>query len=550
MGRPGRHWIPDALIIAGASLLLFLPFLGQVNLFDWDEINFAESAREMLLTRDFLTVRIHFEPFWEKPPLFIWMQAFSMSIFGVNEFAARLPNAICGMVTLLALYGYGRKLVGRDFGLLWSFLYGTSLLPFVYFKSGIIDPWFNLFILAAILHFFLFTERGNPVDLLLSPFFVGLAILTKGPVALLIYTLTLISWWLINRKPVQLTVGRIVLFFLILIATGGFWFILQIAEGNWKILADFLSYQMRLFQTKDAGHGGFLLYHPLVLLVGVFPASFWALPVLLGERDTRITGSSFVNLLVVLFWIVIILFTIVQTKIVHYSSLCYFPITCMAAWSVRQGYAFRGRLHKPIHFSVVLLGILFAVLAFLVSRIEQIKPFLISRIEEKDPFAAGNLGATVDWSGMEWFPALFLLTGLILYANRIKKGLYFAGIKMMGISMILFLFFTMLQVIPKVEAYSQRAAIDFFRSVSRQNVYLATLGYKSYAHLFYGQVQEDDNPLSRNKDWLLSGAIDKDVCFSVKIHKKKQYMEKYPEMMLLYEKNGFVFFRRKSQTEL
>jgi len=70
------------LLIAGAALLLFVPFLGSVHLFDWDEINFAECAREMLVTGDYFSVKINFQPFWEKPPLFIWMQALSMNIFG------------------------------------------------------------------------------------------------------------------------------------------------------------------------------------------------------------------------------------------------------------------------------------------------------------------------------------------------------------------------------------------------------------------------------------------------------------------------------------
>jgi 4-amino-4-deoxy-L-arabinose transferase-like glycosyltransferase len=52
------------------SALLFIPFIGQVHLFDWDEINFAESAREMIASHDYLTVKINFIPFWEKPPLF------------------------------------------------------------------------------------------------------------------------------------------------------------------------------------------------------------------------------------------------------------------------------------------------------------------------------------------------------------------------------------------------------------------------------------------------------------------------------------------------
>src|ERR1019366_6473305 len=105
------------LLIIVIALLLFVPFLGAVHLFDWDEINFAECAREMLVTGDYFSIKINFQSFWEKPPIFIWMQALSMSIFGVCEFAARLPNAICGCFTLLVFFNIGRKLVDEKFGL-------------------------------------------------------------------------------------------------------------------------------------------------------------------------------------------------------------------------------------------------------------------------------------------------------------------------------------------------------------------------------------------------------------------------------------------------
>ena len=84
----------DYIKLSLLALLLFVPFLGAVHLFDWDEINFAECAREMALGGSWLLPTIDFEPFWEKPPFFIWMQALSMKVFGVNEFAARFPNAL------------------------------------------------------------------------------------------------------------------------------------------------------------------------------------------------------------------------------------------------------------------------------------------------------------------------------------------------------------------------------------------------------------------------------------------------------------------------
>src|SRR3954469_1087828 len=95
------------LMIGLLSALVFLPFLGAVHLFDWDEINFAECAREMLVSGNFLNLQMNFQPFWEKPPLFIWLSALSMKVGGVNEFAARLPNAVCGIVTLPVLYLVG-----------------------------------------------------------------------------------------------------------------------------------------------------------------------------------------------------------------------------------------------------------------------------------------------------------------------------------------------------------------------------------------------------------------------------------------------------------
>src|SRR6516225_7791380 len=96
------------ILIILASCLLFMPFLGQVHLFDWDEINFAECAREMIVSKDYLRAQIDFMPFWEKPPLCIWMQVLAMKLFGVGAYAARFPDALTGIVTIATLYYAGK----------------------------------------------------------------------------------------------------------------------------------------------------------------------------------------------------------------------------------------------------------------------------------------------------------------------------------------------------------------------------------------------------------------------------------------------------------
>ena len=92
-----------SFLIIGCWLLFLFMHLGAVPLFDWDEVNFAASAREMLITGDWERVTVNFEPFREKPQLFIWLQALSMYLLGMSTWAARFPNAIAGLCTLWCL---------------------------------------------------------------------------------------------------------------------------------------------------------------------------------------------------------------------------------------------------------------------------------------------------------------------------------------------------------------------------------------------------------------------------------------------------------------
>ena len=137
------------------AVMLFIPFLGNVHLFDWDEINFAENAREMLLTGNYQQVQINFQPFWEKPPLFFWLQTISFKIFGINEFAARLPNALVGVVVLNVVFYLGKKYFDTKLAWIWVLCITGSFTPHLYYKSGIIDPIYNLFISGTVYQFFL-----------------------------------------------------------------------------------------------------------------------------------------------------------------------------------------------------------------------------------------------------------------------------------------------------------------------------------------------------------------------------------------------------------
>lgn len=539
------------LIITVVSALLFVPFLGGVHLFDWDEINFAESAREMIVTGDYLTVQINFQPFWEKPPLFIWMQVLSMKLFGINEFAARFPNAICGIVTLLVLFNIGRKIRNNLFGILWVLAYAGSVLPFFYFKSGIIDPWFNLFIFLGVyfLMLYAFPENMQKIkNIILAATFAGLAVLTKGPVGFLLIALTGGVFLLWIKFKIKVRVIDVITYFAVLALVGGSWFIVQILSGNFDTVVEFVVYQVRLFKTQDAGHGGFFGYHFVVLFFGVFPSSILALKAF-GKETTDETFYPFMKRwMIILFWVVLILFSIVKTKIVHYSSLAYFPLTFLAAGFVYSMYQNRTMWKKWMSVIIIAISVFVALPVMLLPFVDKFKYKIIESNLINDAFAVENLKADADWNGFEFLPGLLFLVAIVFIFTRIKRTEPLKRAVYLWGTTLIFTLSVILLLVPRIEKYSQNALIEFFKSKAGQDVYLKNIHFKSYATWFYGQTQPPSNPDFYNEEWLLTGNIDKDVHFVTKIH-RAPLMEKYDDIEETGRKNGFVFYVRRAKKE-
>ncbi|KPL21787.1 MAG: hypothetical protein AMS23_08850 [Bacteroides sp. SM1_62] len=544
--------INTEILIALGALFLFLPFLGGIHLFDWDEINFAESAREMIVTGDYLTVRIDFEAFYQKPPLFIWMQVLSMKIFGINEFAARFPNVICAMFTLVVLFRTGRRGYDTGFAWFWVLSYAGSILPFLYFKSGIIDPWFNLFIFTALLNLirFLDAERGEKrwQNLILSAVLLGMANLTKGPVSILLFGLTVAVFWALNKFRLRILWTEILVFLLVLIGVGGLWFIIQIAIGNLNVILDFIQYQIKLLRSEDSGHGGFLFYHFVVLFIGVFPVSVFALKAFRRSYYDANAQKRFKRWMIILFWVVLLVFSLVKTKIVHYSSLCYLPLTFLGAYVI----------YKIIHERIKnyrWLNIIYAALGIIIGLAFSITPILASKIDDilemgyvNDPFTRANLQADVNWSGFEGLIGILFILGIIVTMILLRKNKRTAYIIML-LNVTLFLNLVLFFTAAKIEAYSQNALIEFCKDRKGEDCYVNTLGMKSYAHLFYTAKPVPENEQPRDHEWLLTGDIDKPAYFILRSKTLADFQHSFPALELLYEKNGFSFCLRKPPGE-
>lgn len=535
------------LSISIIAALLFVPFLGRVHLFDWDEINFAECAREMMVSGDYLRVQIDFKPFWEKPPLFIWMQVLSMKLFGVNEFAARFPNAFMGILTIVTLFYAGKRVVSERMATWWVVLYAISWLPHFYFKSGIIDPTFNYFIFLAFFQIHLLRHGGDKWNhAIFAGLALGLAVLTKGPVAALIAALGFVVYLIVNKGIWGYKWGHLITVAIATLIPFALWFGAAIIVNGWEwgsgFMQDFILYQIRLFQTEDADHGGPFFYHFIVLLVGCFPASAFLFLYDRKRSTDNEASRHMTRWMWILFWVTLILFSIVKTKIVHYSSLCYFPLTYLAAVKIAQLQEQQIKLKKGVIALLLVLGSLLAILIGALPIVGLNKEKLIPIID--DPFAVGNLQAIVPWNYAEMAWGILYLIGIWMAILMLRKNLQ-RGLLILAATQLIIMQVTILHFTPKIEAYSQQAAIRYFRSFVGKDVYVQVLGYKSYAQLFYADKQPQSAlPAGKDEAWLLDGDIDKPAYFICKITSAEQY-RKMPKLQELGERNGFVFFKRR-----
>lgn len=529
--------IPWAWILAFAGALLYIPFIGGVHLFDWDEINFAEISREMIQTGDYLNIQVNYKPFFEKPPFFFWLQVACMKVFGINEFAARLPNALAGIGILVLLFNVGCKWIDRRFGLFWALSYMGSILPTLYHKSGIIDPWFNLFIFSGIIAWVEGARSKEPGFkwFLLSGLMSGMAILTKGPVGPLLIGLTILIMRLWSKDKRYLGYKAVLFFILGNILIAGIWFgINWMANGPGFIMA-FLKYQAELLTESVAGHKGFPGYHFVVALFGVFPASLFALG---GFRKKSADSNQDIFMLrllmIILLVVVLFLFSIVQSKIVHYSSLSYYPISFLSAWTICK------YLDGRYTWNAWHLALSISVITFIISSVVAL-PVIgqhldwLSSTFTFDAFSKKTMEADVVWSNADFIPAIWMILILVAFVAFWRSKKHSQALLSLFAGTALFVNIGLIFFIGKIESYSQRAAVEFCESKAGEQVEIKTIGFKSYLPYFYAKKPVPDSTM----------AIETIPHFYILKEDKRKRIEEFPDMKIMYEKNGFIFLEQK-----
>ncbi len=532
-----QKWTLGLLALLSA---FFFIGLGHIHLFDWDEINFAESAREMIESDNYLRVQINYLPFWEKPPFFFWLQVGAMKLFGINEFAARFPNALFGAAYLFTFYFIGKRHFSAKFGLIWALVFFASLLPHIYFKSGIIDPVFNFFIFLSVYFMIrVIAKDGHAIWklALLSGVFSALSVLTKGPVGFLLLGLTLAVYLIYKRFKVFPSFKGILFFLIGFAAIISCWVAMEISQNGWDILMQFIEYQIELFRTPVAGHEQPFYYHFIVVGLGCFPMSVLAIPLFYQKKDE--TNLDLRRWMLSLFWVVLILFSITTTKIIHYSSMTYAPLSFLAALSIYRMMSGTLELRKYVRVLFLIIGgiVSLALLIFPIILMEQ--GWLLSIT--KDPFAVLLIKNSPTWTIVDMSGGVLFLIGLIaglIYLKKRNFGNMLLSLSLgSGLSLLALLF----TVMPKVDQLTQGDAISMYEELEGEDCYVESLR-KSYAQYFYVKSQPNNRTKEQDLEWLLRGDIDKPVYFGTRY--SRVFLDNIEGFELVKSHGAFKLYRR------
>jgi 4-amino-4-deoxy-L-arabinose transferase-like glycosyltransferase len=182
---PGGWWRGEsqwfAAVAAAAALLMFWN-LGGRSLENWDEAIYAQVSRELLHSGDWITLHWNFQPWYLKPPLYIWLEAVAFRVLGVGELAARLPSALAGVALVGVTMAIGARLRGAVVGILSGVVLVACYHLVAGARFGTTDVMLTLFIYLAVLAYL--RAPDDPRWWLAVGASLGLAAMTKGVAAL------------------------------------------------------------------------------------------------------------------------------------------------------------------------------------------------------------------------------------------------------------------------------------------------------------------------------------------------------------------------------
>jgi len=402
---PGK---PMKLIL---MLALFLPLIyaGSMrrDLTFPDELRYAEVAREMLESGNGILPRFNYAVYPDKPPVFFWALAASMKLLGENPPAALLPSMIPAILTLLMTYLLGKEIFHHEAGLYGAWILGSFFLFLMMSQVVRMDMLMTLLITAS--HYFFYKGlkgRGRPKYRVLAGYLcIGAALITKGPVGLILPLITILSYLFLNKETKRIKSLYTFRGLLLMLGIPLLWLSLASLQGGEAYLRDILLKQSAGRVIESFSHAKpvyyYLLYFPLLLIPWSLFLALFLDPGIRNDLSKDRDGVLFL-----LCWVLgaLIFFSLISGKILIYLL----PLTPALALLIAR--AFSPILKEP---GILQRPILFKLPACLLSGIYIIGAFGIYAASGKAPFIKGGRDL------LPLFPIL-ILGGIFLFyhANR------------------------------------------------------------------------------------------------------------------------------------
>lgn len=183
-------WSSKTVQFLGVILLLwgliYVPGLFSPPMMDDADSGHAEAAREMFLSRDFVTMHINNVRYLDKAPLLYWLNSGSYSVFGVSEFSTRLPLTLLALASILAVFWLGQEIVGEDCGFYSAVIFATAIGPYLYTRFLIPDIMVGLWLTVTTILFLRSLDQPRPSQVVCWSLGIvtALNVLTKGMIGL------------------------------------------------------------------------------------------------------------------------------------------------------------------------------------------------------------------------------------------------------------------------------------------------------------------------------------------------------------------------------
>lgn len=366
---------PELFTILGLTILFYFIFFHNIwayALMDVDESRYVSMSKDMFHTKDFLTLYLNKQFFFEKPPLYFWGECLSFAFWGrVTEFTARFPVALDGMLCCFTVYFLGKRIISRGYGVVSSLIFATSLEFLILAKFAILD-----IVVATCIGFSLcfgiFTnfcqEKHKKYCWWLFYIFSGLAVMAKGIPGFVIPfgSMFFISLYSKNFKeifkPLYFIPG-IILFLLITLP----WHIIMLKMHDPMFFDEYIvkHHIERFIGGNELGREQPFYFYILTLLWGFFPWIFSVLAVFIRKivkkdfvfKNVTNTQRFLVyNGIITLF--VLVFFSASDTKLVTYILPIYGSLACLGGY-IWTRYIEKGEYSKIINITVYILGGIF-----------------------------------------------------------------------------------------------------------------------------------------------------------------------------------------------